>query len=316
MLNPRPAILVKYLRGRLVEQEHAGYVIIADKKHIIDSTGDTSNYSFYIRSCAKPLQASLIIDEGLNKYFDMAKAEIALCCASHAGEEVHVQTAKSFLKKIGLSERYLKCGLHKPLSKTEQIKMILNGQTENVFQNNCVGKHILMLALCKVNGWDLETYTEKDHPVQKLIKEKICELCSAKSNYPSTTDGCGVPIASMPLFLLAKGYLNLFTNPKYKLLKDSILENPYIMGGEDRLDTKIMQNSRNLIAKVGAGGLCVVVNLEKEECLVVKISDSSMTARELVVLDSLRNLKWADIPVDYDIKTLHGEKVGEMVTTL
>lgn len=313
MLNPNPKIIVKYLRGRLVEQEHAGFVIVADKKHIIDSSGDTSNYPFYIRSCAKPLQASLIVDTGMYEYYNMAKAEIALCCASHAGERVHTDIAKSLLKKIGINEDNLKCGLHEPLSKTRMKEMLLSDEKVNVLQNNCSGKHLMMLGLCKMNHWDIDTYYEPEHPLQIMIKEKVSELCEIKHNYPLTTDGCGVPIMSMPLFNLAKGYLNLFTDKKYELIKDAILENPYILGGENRLDTKIMENSRNLIAKVGAGGLCVVVNLEREEALVVKISDSDMKAREVAVIKSLKNLHWADIEVDTEIKTIHGQVVGEIV---
>ena len=79
------------------------------------------------------------------------------------------------------------------------------------------------------------------------------------------------------------------------------------------MDTKIIQNSKNIIAKVGAGGLCIVVNLEKEEAFVVKISDCDMKAREYVVVQSLKNLHWADISSDMIIRTLHGETVGQIV---
>ena len=62
MFNPRPEVLVKYLRGTLVEEEHAGFRVLADKERIIEYTGETGHYPFYLRSCAKPLQAALLID--------------------------------------------------------------------------------------------------------------------------------------------------------------------------------------------------------------------------------------------------------------
>ena len=108
------------------------------------------------------------------------------------------------------------------------------------------------------------------------------------------------------------GYLNLFCNPKYEKIKNAFLNHPYIIGGEDRTDTKIIENSQNIVAKVGAGGLCIVVNTKSEEAFVVKISDCDMKARELVVCQTLKNLHWADIPMDLDIKTLHNQKVGEV----
>ena len=310
--NTEPELLLEYARDGLVDQEHYGFIVLADKKRAFDFTGDAKNYPFYLRSCAKPLQASLLIDYEMDKFYDMTEEEIAICCASHAGEEIHVQTAFNLLNKIGLDESYLKCGLHKPLSKTEQTKMVLSGASEHPLQNNCSGKHVMMLGLCKMKGWDLATYDSPDHPLQVAIKKKIYELCKVTKEYQVTTDGCGVPIVSMPLTNMLHGYLNLFCNPKYEKIKNAFLNHPYIIGGEDRTDTKIIEYSENIVAKVGAGGLCVVVNTKTEEAFVVKIADCDMKARELVVCQILKNLHWVEIPMDLDIKTLHGQKVGEI----
>lgn len=315
-MTNKPEILVKYIRDGLIEQEHFGYVLAANKDRVFDSKGESNGYPFFLRSCAKPLQASLLIDYGMDIRYDMSLKEIALCCASHAGETIHVETAKELLKKICLDESYLKCGFHKPISKTVKEELLVNGQNESIYHNNCIGKHIMMLGLCKMNGWDLESYDEPEHQLQIEIKRKIYELCGVKKDYPVTKDGCGVPIHSMPLENMVKGYINLFCNLKYDKLTQAFGNYPYIIGGEDRTDTKVMQNSENLVAKVGAGGLCIVVNLELQEGLIVKISDCDMKARELVVLDSLKNMHWADIEADHTIKTLHNEIVGEIVTCL
>lgn len=313
MFNPRPEILVKYLRGTLVEEEHFGFRMLANKERVLEYSGETGHYPFYLRSCAKPLQASLLIDYGMDIKYNMTEEEIAICCASHAGEDVHLRVEKSLLNKMGLDESYLKCGIHKPLSKTKQQEMILSGEEATVLHNNCAGKHIMMLGICLMNGWDLSNYDSEDHPLQIKLKEKITELCELKHRFPVTKDGCGVPIMSMPLEDMLRGYLNLFTNPRYDKITKAFQEHPYLIGGEDRLDTKIMENSSGLVAKVGAGGLCAVVNVEKQEAFVVKISDCDMKAREAVVVKSLQNLHWADVPFDNIIKTLHGDIVGEIV---
>ena len=75
---------------------------------------------------------------------------------------------------------------------------------------------------------------------------------------------------------------------------------------------KIIENSEGIIAKVGAGGLCIVVNTKTEEAFVVKICDCDMKARELVVIQILKNLHWAEIEADKDIKTISGKVVGEI----
>lgn len=316
MIFNTPDTLIKYIRDGLVEEQHFGYVIVQNRVHIIDRVGESGNYPFYLRSCAKPLQASLIIDFGMEQAYNMTEDEIALCCASHAGEQCHIDIAKGLMEKLGINESLLKCGVQMPLSKSAREKMLLDDEQPTVLHNNCSGKHIMMLGLCKMHKWDYSNYDDPKHPLQQLIKEKIYQLCELKKEYPVTTDGCGVPIYSMPLQNIAKGYLNMFCSEDYIKIKNAILHNPYIMGGEDRTDTKIIENSENLIAKVGAGGLCVVVNTETEEALVVKISDCDMKARELVTLDALRNMHWADIEADYTIKTIHGKIVGEIVTTL
>ena len=316
MMINSPEILVKYVRDGLIEQQHLGYVLVANKERVIDSKGESNGYPFYLRSCAKPLQASLLIDYGMDIRYDMSLKEIALCCASHAGETIHVETAKALLSKICLDESYLKCGFHKPISKTAKEELLLKGQTESIYHNNCVGKHIMMLGLCKMNSWDLENYDDPEHPLQQQIKKRIYALCDVKKDYPVTKDGCGVPIHSMPLENMVKGFVSLFCNPKYDKITQAFRTFPYIIGGEDRTDTKVMENSNNLVAKVGAGGLCIVVNLETQEGLIVKISDCDMKARELVILDSLKNLHWANIEADHSIKTLHNEIVGEIITCL
>lgn len=310
-----PELLVQYIRDGLAEQEHYGYIVLANKERAIDFTGDSKNEPFYLRSCAKPLQAALIIDFELDKKYDLTEEEIALCCASHAGEKVHTTIARRLLEKFELSETDLTCGLHKPISKTEQEKLLLSGEKENILQNNCSGKHIMMLGLCKLKGWNIQGYEKPDHPLQVAIKNKIYELCKISKEYPITKDGCGVPIMSMPLENMLYGYLNVFCNPKYEKIKNAFLNHPYIIGGENRTDTKIIENSKDIIAKVGAGGLCIVVNTKTEEAFVVKISDSDMKARELVVCKTLKNLHWADIECDRTIRTLHDEVVGEIIVT-
>jgi len=321
MDNYTPVKIVKYLRDGLVEQEHLGFFVkvAADGKDVF-KFGDDKGYPYFLRSCAKPLQASLLIDYGIDEFYDMTSEEIALCCASHAGESCHAEVGKGLLKKIGIEESVLKCGLHKPISKSEQNKLLISGGKENVFQNNCSGKHIMMVGLCKKMGWDLETYDEINHPLQIAIKNKIYELCQVNQDYPVTKDGCGVPIHAMPLENMARGFVELFMDARYFKIRNAFLENPYLIGGEDRLDTAIMSANKNLIAKVGAGGLCIVVNLEIKEGLIIKVMDCDMKARAIALIEALCQLNWLDkIMLEHpliksqnktDILTLHGEKIG------
>ena len=314
--NTEPAKLVIYNRDGLIEREHFGYVLHRGQLQGVEKIGDDKNYPFYIRSCAKPLQASLLIDYELDKEFNMTEEEIAICCASHTGEKAHTDIIKNLLKKFDISEAKLKCGIHPPISKTVQEELVKNNEEPNVLHNNCSGKHAMMLGLCKLNDWDMDNYDNINHPLQQNIKNKIYSLCKINNEYPITKDGCGVPIHSMPLDNLLKGYLNLFCNPKYERIKNAFLNHPYIIGGENRTDTKIIENTKNIVAKVGAGGLCVVVNTELQEAFVVKICDTDMTAREITAIDLLNNLHWGNIEVSHDIKTHNNDIIGKIETLL
>lgn len=314
--NTEPAKLVIYNRDGLIEREHFGYVIRRGMSYVGEKIGDDKNYPFFIRSCAKPLQAALLIDYGLDKEFDMTDAEIAICAASHAGENIHIQTVKDLLEKFEIPETRLKCGIHSPVSRSAQDELLKNNAEPTVLHNNCSGKHAMMLGLCKLNDWDMDNYDDINHPLQQEIKKKIYSLCKLNKEYPITKDGCGVPIHSMPLENLVEGYLNLFCNSKYERLKNAFLNHPYIIGGENRTDTKIIEGTENLIAKVGASGLCVVVNVELEEAFVVKICDTDMTAREFVTIDLINNLHWGNIELSHEIKTHTNDVIGEVKTLL
>lgn len=288
---------VEYFRDGLIEEEHDG--IFMQYSELFD-TG-----AYYLRSCAKPLQATLLLDYGA----DLTDKEIALCCGSHAGEECHLEVARAILKKYDIDENLLRCGVHAPLARSMQDKMLMRREKTTAIHNNCSGKHIGFLVICKLNGWNMETYDKPEHPLQIAIKNKINSMCEVTTKYPMTTDGCGVPILSMPLKNMLIGYKNLL---QYDRIISAIKNNPYVFGGENRLDTEIIEKTDDLIAKVGAGGLCIVFNLKFKDGFIVKINDCSMEARRFAVLEVINRLGWGNITLDKTIKTLHGQVVGDI----
>ena len=191
--------------------------------------------------------------------------------------------------------------------------MLIDGRQPTSIHNNCSGKHIAFLILCKKNGWDLNTYYELNHPLQIEIKNKINSMCNVQKNYQVTTDGCGVPILSMPLKNMLYGYINL---TKYPQIINAIKNNPYIFGGENRTDTEIIQKTNNIIAKVGAGGLCIVLNYKEKKAFAVKINDCSTDARRFAVFEIINKLTWGNIEYDNTIKTLQGKIVGKVSVEL
>ncbi len=289
------AKLVEYIRGGLVEQVHYGIIIHMNKKGIIKKIGNDNNYKFYHRSCMKPMQITPLIDLGLDKKYNLSDKEIAVCSASHTGDEIHREQIFSVLNKTGFKENDLLCPAHLPLSQKERNKLLIAGKAPSKIHNNCSGKHSAMLAICKELGFNTKNYKDLDNPLTEFIINKVCSLCGVNpKDIAISKDGCGLPVIATTLEELGWGYLNLFTDKKYYKITEAFLNNPYLIGGEGRLDSEIINASNNLIAKVGACGLCVVVNLKKEECIVVKIADSNMEARTAAVVESILQLKWPE----------------------
>ena len=291
---------VNYIRDGLVEEFHTGLVCFEN---------DKSDTPYYLRSCAKPLQASMLLDNNIN----LSEKELAFCSGSHAGEECHIQVAQELMRRFDIKESMLKCGTHAPLSRSMQDKMLLNGDCAKAIHNNCSGKHIAFLIVCKNNNWSIEDYYEPNHPLQLAVKEKINSLCDVNITYPMTTDGCGVPILSMPLENMAKGFINLLE--QYPQIVNAIRNNSYVFGGENRCDTEIIQKTDDIIAKVGAGGLCIVLNIRQKKAFALKINDCSMEARRIAVFELINHLGWGDIKYDNSIKTLNGKTVGKITVS-
>ena len=321
-MEPRFAKLIEYRRNNLVEQEHLGIVLHLSKTQVLNKVGQDNNYKFYQRSCMKPLQLALHIDLGLDKIFQFTKADMAVGAASHVGDLDHQKQVLSILKKICLDENALLCPAQVPLSKDEQDRLLILNESPKPIHNNCSGKHAMMLALCVYKGWSVENYLDDSHPLHAEIIKKVLDLSGVTVDYVKSKDGCGLPTVATTLEQLGFAFMNLFLDRQYSIIKDAFLMNPYLIGGQNRIDSEIMAVSSHLVAKVGAGGIIVVVNLQKEEAIVVKIADANMAARSLVVIDAIRQLDWIDenninrtsLSKFYDktIKTLQGEIIGNV----
>lgn len=323
-MYPAFAKLLEYKRNGLVEEEHSGLILHFSKNKVFNEIGSHNDYKFYQRSCMKPLQLARLIDLKLDEIYDFSQDEIAVMAASHTGDIEHQERVRSILKKIGLGEDFLLCPKHQPLSKKEQERLLINNLEPLPIHNNCSGKHSAMLAICKYMGFPLENYMDAGHPLKDFIISKVIEICEIDYNdYVVSKDGCGLPTVAASLYNMGIGFLNLFCSKDYSKIKDSYINFPYLIGGKGRHDSEIINASGgNLIAKVGAGGLIVVVNIQKEECIVVKIADVDMKARIITTVFALKQLKWlTDSQIlgsplvdlfNLDVLSLLGEKLGEV----
>ena len=74
---------------------------------------------------------------------------------------------RDILAAAGLTEADLQNTPDLPIDPEERDIWVAAGRTPRSLAQNCSGKHAAMLATCQVNGWDLATYREPDHPLQR-----------------------------------------------------------------------------------------------------------------------------------------------------
>ena len=122
--------LVHVIRSGHVDLIYHGSAVVANTSgEVLYSVGDPDRSAF-LRSSAKPLQAITTAESGALEKYKISGKELAIMCASHPGQDMHVETVRSILDKIGLSEEILRCS------------------AQNAIEDNCSGKHAGILALC------------------------------------------------------------------------------------------------------------------------------------------------------------------------
>lgn len=292
MKTPRFKLLSRNVRNGFVEELHFGVFLKYKDGIVVKSIGEDNDYPFFMRSCMKPLQLAAIFD--IVDAFDFTPQEIAVCSASHSGEDFHIKTISGILQKIGLDESYLLCPPQEPLDYGAKNNLIKNAQPFRSIHNNCSGKHAAMLAYCVLNGFDVKNYNDCSHPLQKHVLNFIADICEVKLlNCYVSRDGCTLPVIAVPLKNLAKGFLSVFTSIKYEKFTSSVLKYPYYFGGHGRCDSEIIASasSNDLIAKVGAGNMCCVADLSENACYIIKLADGDNFARGVILTEFLSNLK-------------------------
>ena len=323
--------LVVLTRTNRVESIHKGHICVTNSnKNIISCIGDSEN-KVYLRSSAKPIQAVAFVHSGAMEKFNISLEELAIICSSHSGEDFHRKAVSSILKKIGLSEENLSCGVANPYNQDMINDLIKKGERPSQLYNCCSGKHAGMLALCKHHNFPIEGYTEPEHPLQQLILRVFAELLDCETDDITLgIDGCGIPTymvtlhqASYLYSLIAHGSNG---HGKYKdsfgTIQKAMATYPRMINGDKEFCTDLISHSHGkIIGKVGAEGLYCVAVPEKQLGICIKIYDGNERGvypvaihllKQLGVLDNeaMEKLKlWAYPP----IKNHKGIAVGHTI---
>jgi len=280
-------VLVRVLRSGLEESVHVGHVAVCDVDGRLVAFAGDPHRPVFARSSMKPVQAAVslgAIGGGLGD--DL----VAVMCASHNGEPVHVAAVRRLLRAAGLGLSALRNPPGWPLDPWSMAKA---GRPRRVL-HNCSGKHAGMVAACERQGWDLEDYLAATHPLQRRILRAVRGL-TGLNDMEVGVDGCGVPVHGMPLSAMATLYARLGRPQPFGALGERIAEcsasmrsHPYLVAGRNRTDTAVMEGSRDLVVKSGAEGLACAAAPGAGLGVAVKIADGGERASGPALIRALR----------------------------
>ena len=252
--------LTKIYRGTHLESVHRGSIAVVDSRGTLLAYAGDPALRTCLRSAAKPFQGIPLLEYGGLEEFDLTSEEIALTCASHGGEPVHVATAAALLRKGELDEEDLLCGAHLPYD--EKAAADLRGEPPSPLHNNCSGKHAGMLLATQVMDVPAANYIDAQHPLQVLMRSTLADFADLPSEeIPIAIDGCGVPAFFLSLHRAALAYARLMAGSieRYAESGARVIEAmtgfPQYVAGNWSMTTPLMAAFHgDLLAKEGAEG--------------------------------------------------------------
>lgn len=299
-MKTNPAAVVEVTRGNFVESTHEVDIVIADSAGAIHSVYGDEDLYIFPRSANKSLQALPLIESGAADAFGFEDRHLALACASHNGQPMHVDGASEMLHKAGLDGSCLECGAQLPKFPEDQAQLVRDGVEIQAAHNNCSGKHSGFLAFAKHVGFETKDYINVEHPVQQEIASVLENVTGAKhgaDNYG--IDGCSIPTYKTPIKNLAVAYAKFGvgedasqTRSKAMIrLRDACMTHPEMVAGDNRVCTSLMKALGNrAFVKVGAEGVYTMSLPELGLGVAMKSRDGGFRAVEVAVSQLACNL--------------------------
>ena len=287
MANPAP--MAEIFRGSILESAHVGHAVIcASDGQIVESWGD-AGATILPRSSCKMLQALPLVESGAAE--GLSSERLALACASHAGERVHVDKVKRWLSELDLDEHALCCGPQASRNETLHDQMIRDGEEVTRAFNNCSGKHTGFLMLAKHLNAKSEDYVALDHPVQIAVKAALEEVTETTSPGYGI-DGCSAPNHATTMHGMARAmafFADADTRPGVRAaaavkLRDAMRAHPHLVAGTGKACTELMEASgRRFVVKTGAEGFYIAILPDQKLGISLKISDGATRASEVAM---------------------------------
>lgn len=279
---PEP-VVAEIVRSGFVEGHHYGSVVcLATDGSVEWSIGDVQR-PVLPRSCNKPLQAVGMLRAGL----DLDGELLALACASHSGEDFHLDGVRRILAGAGLDESALQTPPDYPIDDEAREAWIRAGGERSTVAMNCSGKHAAMLATCVANDWDTATYLDPGHPLQVAIRETFGDLTGEPVEHVAV-DGCGAPLLSASLTGLARAFARVATaqDGPERRVAEAVRAHPEYVSGTRRDEVRLLRAVPGAVGKAGAES-CYAVALPDGRAVALKTDDGAARVRPVLMAAAL-----------------------------
>lgn len=297
MENP---VLVEATRGGRVESLHRGAIVVCDADGGVRASLGEVGRPVFPRSAVKSIQALPLVESGAADAFGFGDKELALACASHSGEPEHVRLVLSALERSGLDSAALECGAHWPSRQQATIELARSGGRPSAAHNNCSGKHMGFLSVCRHCGFDHHGYVAIGHRMQDIVRDAMESVTGTPHGLDNCgTDGCSIPTYAVPLRSLALGFARMATGVRFapkraaaaKRLLGACMAEPFYVAGSGRACTEIMRAANGRVfVKTGAEGVFCAAIPELGLGVAVKIDDGASRASESAIADIILKL--------------------------
>jgi L-asparaginase II len=256
-----PGIVTSYRNGFPESHHRVHAAVVRADGTLIASCGDPDRVTT-LRSAAKPFQADPLIVSGGFDALGLDARILAVICASHAGEDIHVEAVSRGLAACGLDGSALR---NSP------------GPPEERLRHNCSGNHLGFLANSVHHGWPIDGYRLPEHPSQQAAAEAISAHSGMDvGDIPTMTDGCGVVAFALPLRVIATMYARLPADLPRQFA--AMTAHPELVRGDGDLDTEAMRAIPGCVSKGGAEALSCVGLREQGIGIAVRIDDGNSRA--------------------------------------
>jgi L-asparaginase II len=304
-------VLVEVVRNGFVESVHRGRVAITNSDGSLASSVGADYAPMYPRSANKPLQTVGMLRAGL----DLDGELLALVCASHSGESFHLEGVRRILGMSGFDESALQMPAEWPMDPQAREDAIRNGVAKSSLAMNCSGKHAGMIRTTALNGRDVASYRDPDHPIQLAIVQAIDDLAHEQATNLAI-DGCGAPLYAISVYGLARafGRIASASDGAEQRVAAAMRSHPEYVSGTNRDELELHRAIPGLIGKSGAEAV-YAIGLGDGRGVAIKISDGNPRACPVAMAGVLKRLGFDHETLDAQVSSPllgGGDRVGEI----